>query len=222
MDNYDVVKEDFNQISGLSEPRWNHNNCYYDYLLKYVEDNYDLCLDIGCGKGELSNLLSKRSEKVIGLDLADGMIEKAISKYGYKNIEFINKNVLDMDFQENIFDLIITTATAHHLPYEWLLEFVKKHLKPNGKLIILDLYSPHTVSDKVLSVLAILPNIVMNIYHNHSMHKDDEHSREVWKNHGEHDVYMTLKDIKELAAKHLPNARIKRKLFWRYVLVWQK
>jgi len=222
MQNYDVVKNDFNQISDLNDKIWNHNNCYFDYILKYVKTDCQLCLDIGCGKGELSNLLSKRSENVIGVDLADKMIDKAITRYGYKNIEFINRNVLEMNFKENSIDIIITTSTAHHLPYEWLLEFAKKHLKPKGKLIILDLYLPKTFSDKVLNVLAIVPNIIMNIFYNHRLQKDDDHSREIWKKHGENDVYMPLKDIKELADKHLSQVTIKRKLFWRYVLVWQK
>lgn len=222
MENYEIVKKDFNEISEIVEPRWNHNNCYFNSLMKYVEEDCEITLEIGCGKGELSNLLSKRSEHVIAVDLADGMIEKAISRYGYKNIDFINRNILDMRFDENSLDTIITTATAHHLPYEWLLLFGAKYLKPGGKLIVLDLYKPKTVSDFLLNVLAVIPNIFMNIVHNHSLQKDDEHSRDVWRRHGEHDTYMSMKEIRELAQKHLPGARIKRKLFWRYMLVWEK
>ncbi|MDF2987481.1 MAG: protein-L-isoaspartate carboxylmethyltransferase [Eubacterium sp.] len=222
MENYDTVKQDFNQISQLEEPDWNHNNCYFKYLMELVDRGCDLCLEIGCGKGELSNLLAGKSKKVIGVDLADKMIEKAISRYGYKNIDFINRNILDMEFEKNSLDVIITTATAHHLPYEWLLTFAKNHLKANGRLIILDLYEPKTLSDRLLSLAAIIPNILMNIIHNHSLRKDDEHSRELWRRHGEHDSYMTLKEIRSLAIKHLPNAKIKRMLFWRYVLIWQK
>ncbi|HEX2926522.1 MAG TPA: class I SAM-dependent methyltransferase [Ruminiclostridium sp.] len=222
MENYETVKKDFNEISDIAEPRWNHNNCYFGSLMKHVSEDCELILEIGCGKGELSNLLSKRSEHVIGVDLADRMIEKAISRYGYKNIDFICKNILDMSFGENSFDVIITTATAHHLPYEWLLLFAKRHLRPGGKLIILDLYKSKTLSDMFFNIFAVVPNIFMNLVHNHSIQKDDEHSRDVWRRHGEHDTYMTLNEIRDLAEEHLPGFKMKRKLFWRYLLVWGK
>ncbi|WP_372994262.1 hypothetical protein [Lutispora sp.] len=48
------------------------------------------------------------------------------------------------------------------------------------------------------------------------------HAKEVWERHGKHDTYMTMDEIRALAKKHIPTAKIKRKLFWRYLLVWQK
>jgi ubiquinone/menaquinone biosynthesis C-methylase UbiE len=128
MEDYNVVKTDFNEISGLSELKWNHNNCYFKYLLKFVPNNIETCLDIGCGKGELSFMISKRCKKVIAVDLADKMIEKAKFLHSNKNIEYICGNIMDMRFEDNSLDVIITTATAHHLPYEWLLGFAKQVL----------------------------------------------------------------------------------------------
>lgn len=73
MDDYDIVKSDFNEIAELTESKWNHNNCYFNYLLEFVPNNIETTLEIGSGKGELSYLLSRRSEKVIGIDLAEKM-----------------------------------------------------------------------------------------------------------------------------------------------------
>ena len=71
-EDYDIVKSDFNEIAGLgSDPKWNHNNCYFPYLLQHIPAGTGTCLDIGCGKGELSALLSKRASKVVAVDLAD-------------------------------------------------------------------------------------------------------------------------------------------------------
>jgi len=33
---------------------------------------------------------------------------------------------------------------------------------------------------------------------------------------------MTIDEIKDVANKYIPTAKIQRKLFWRYLLVWQK
>ncbi len=221
MEDYDVVKSDFNEISQLEEPKWNHNNCYFGYLMKFVPDRVETCLDIGCGKGELSFMLSQRSDRVIAVDLADKMIEKAKLLHPNDNIEYICGNILDMEFENNSLDIVITTATAHHLPYEWLLRFAKDKLKEGGKLIILDLVKAKALTDYIIWGSASIPNIAMNLIKNGRLWKDDAHSKAVWESHGEHDTYMTMDEIRALAQKHIPSARIERKLFWRYVLVWQ-
>ena len=222
VEDYNVVKNDFNEISELDDPKWNHNNCYFKQLMKLIPDNVNTCLDIGCGKGELSFMLSQKSKRVIAVDLADKMIERAKILHANKNIEYICGNILDMKFENNSLDVIITTATAHHLPYEWLLSFAKDKLKKGGKLIILDLVKAKSLTDYIIWGSAFFPNIVMNFIKNGRLKKDDEHAKEVWERHGRHDTYMTMDEIRSLANKHIPTAKIQRKLFWRYLLVWQK
>ncbi|MFZ5967073.1 MAG: class I SAM-dependent methyltransferase [Bacillota bacterium] len=222
MEDYHLVKTDFNEIAQLDELKWNHNNCYFKDLMKFIPNNVETCLDIGCGKGELSFMLSEKSKRVIAVDLAEKMIEKAKVLHLNKNIEYICGNILDMEFENNSFDAIITTATAHHLPYEWLLCFAKDKLKKDGKLIILDLVKAKSLSDYVIWGSAFIPNIVMNLFKNGRLQKDDDHAKEVWERHGKHDTYMTMEEIKSFAKKHIPTAQIKRKLFWRYLLIWQK
>ncbi|HHW31260.1 MAG TPA: class I SAM-dependent methyltransferase [Clostridiaceae bacterium] len=222
MEEYNIVKADFNEISELEDPKWNHNNCYYNQLIKLVPDNAETCLDIGCGKGELSFMLSKKSNKVIAVDLADKMIDKAKILHPGNNIEYICGNILEMEFQNDSLDVIITTATAHHLPYEWLLCFARDKLKKGGKLIILDLVKAKSLNDYFIWSFAFFPNIIMNLIKNGRLKKDDEHAKEVWERHGRHDTYMTIDEIRSLANKHIPKATIQRKLFWRYLLVWEK
>lgn len=222
MEDYSIVKTDFNEISELEEPKWNHNNCYFSHLVKCIPDGAETCLDIGCGKGELSYMLSQKSRNVIAVDLADKMIEKARVLYPSSNIKYVCGNILDMKFDSDSLDVIITTATAHHLPYEWLLCFAKDKLKKGGRLIILDLAQAKTLTDNIIWGSAFIPNIAMNLIKNGRLHKDDAHSKDVWERHGKHDTYMTMGEIKSLAAKHISTAKVKRKLFWRYTLVWQK
>jgi ubiquinone/menaquinone biosynthesis C-methylase UbiE len=223
MEDYDVVKSDFNKIAGLgAEPKWNHNNCYFGALLQNVPENAGTCLDIGCGKGDLSRLLSRKASRVIAVDLADQMISYAKANNAADNIEYICGNVLNMDFGDNSLDIIITTATAHHLPYEWLLEFAKTKLKKSGKLIILDLVKAATFSDWLIWGFAVLPNVIMNIAKNGRLQKEDPHTAQIWNEHGGHDTLMTMPEIRKIAAKTMPDAVIRRKLFWRYTLIWKK
>lgn len=223
MENYDIVRSDFNEIAELGDdPKWNHNNCYFPYLLQHVPADVGTCLDIGCGKGELSALLSKRAKKVIAVDLADKMIEYARSYNAAENIEYICGNILDMNYAPLSYDIIISTATAHHLPYDWLLEFAKDKLSPGGKLILLDLAKASSITDYLVWGFAALPNVIMNLIKNGKLYKDDPHTMEVWRKHGEHDSYMTIREVRSLAAQYVPDAIVHRKLFWRYSLIWEK
>ncbi len=221
-ENYEVVKTDFNEIAELREPKWNHNNCYFPYLLRNLPRKIDACLDIGCGKGELSKLLSQKAGRVIAVDLSDRMIARARELNSAPNIIYICGNILEMNFEDDSLDLIITTATAHHLPYEWLLEFSKDKLIKGGRLLVLDLARPSTLPDYLIWGLAVPINPLISLIKNGTFYKDDSHARAVWEKHGEHDTYMRLNEIRKLVKKQLPSAKIKRKLLWRYLLIWTK
>lgn len=179
MEDYYVVRRDFNEIAELEEPKWNHNNCYYKEIIKMIPDDIDTCLDIGCGKGELSFLLSKKAKKVIAVDIAEKMIEKAKTLNPSNNIEYICDNILNMRFEDNSLDAIVTSATAHHLPYDWLLCFAKDKLKNGGKLIILDLVKASSISDYLIWGSAFIPNIIMNLLRNGRINKDEPQAKEV-------------------------------------------
>lgn len=222
MEDYDRVRRDFNEIADLpSPPAWNHNNCYFPYLLRRAPASPDVCLEIGCGQGELCGLLAPRAGRVIGVDLAENMIAQARRLHPAPNVEYRCGNILEMEFADGSFDLIVTTATAHHLPFEWLLAFAKRTLKPRGVLLILDLVREETLSDRLLWSFAVLPNLVMQLARNGSV-REDPHSAAVWKRHGEYDRYLTLREVRRAADEQLPGAELRRKLFWRYALIWEK
>ena len=45
MENEEAVKNDFNEIAGLpAPPRWNHNNCYFGYLMQFLPERFERCL----------------------------------------------------------------------------------------------------------------------------------------------------------------------------------
>lgn len=223
MDERDVIKADFNEIALLGpEPAWNHNNCYFPRLLRLIPPDANTCLDIGCGKGELSALLSEKVQRVVAVDFAEKMIEFARRENPRGNIEYVLGDILEMDFPPASFDVIVSTATAHHLPFEWLTEFAKDKLRPGGRLLLLDLAKAVTFSDYLVWSLAFFPNVFMNLIKNGRLRKDDPHASEVWRRHGRHDVYMGIPEIRRLAAKRLPGVKVRRLLFWRYLLVWEK
>ena len=220
-EDYAVVKADFDEIALLDEPKWNHNNCYFPLLLRALPERCDRVLDIGCGKGELSALLARQSRAVTAVDLSEVMLERARQTHSAPNIEYIRGNILDMDFPDGSLDAIVTTATAHHLPYEWLLRFARDKLKPGGTLAILDLIRTERWWETLYWGAAAVPNAVMNLLKNGRLQKDDPHAAALWDKHGAHDVYMSFSELRA-AARVLPGAKLRRRLFWRYTLMWTK
>jgi hypothetical protein len=64
-------------------------------------------------------------------------------------------------------------------------------------------------------------NLTLNRWHNGRPHHSAE-ARRAWDEHGQHDEYLTLSQVRASGANVLPGARVRRHLLWRYSLIWQK
>lgn len=98
-------------------------------------------LDVGCGPGFFSCILSEMGHELTGIDASDGMLTCARenAKRLQVNPEFLKMDVNELEFPDDTFDVVISrnvTWTLEH-PGEVYAEF-KRILKPGGKLIIYD------------------------------------------------------------------------------------
>ncbi|HHP7244485.1 MAG TPA: class I SAM-dependent methyltransferase, partial [Elainellaceae cyanobacterium] len=133
------IRNDFDRIALHDQEGWDHNNHYHSFLLKQLPVQRQAVLDIGCGTGEFSRLLSKRFEMVVAIDLSPNMIEVAKQRSSqFSNIDFQVTDVTRWKPTAEQFDAIVSIATLHHLPVESLLPNLRAALKPGGRLIILD------------------------------------------------------------------------------------
>ncbi len=57
------------------------------------------------------------------------------------------------DLPDKSFDYIVSIATLHHLPLEAVLKKIKKSLKVNGTLAILDLFEQEGAETFLLALL---------------------------------------------------------------------
>lgn len=46
--------------------------------------------------------------------------------------------------------------------------------------------------------------------------------RDAWNAHAQHNLYLTMAEVRDLCACVLPGAKIKKHLMWRYSIVWEK
>lgn len=221
MNNRNDIEADFDRFAELEQNKWNHSNNYYNFLLRKIGKRRGDSLEIGCGSGEFCKLLALKSNWVTGIDLSSKMIGKAKKNISVANISFINADITDCDYKKDSFDCIVSIATMHHLPYKAVLENAKGWLKSSGTILILDLYQSNTPVDYLYSLIASPFNVLIWLIKNKRIRQTPEET-EYWKEHSKHDKFMTIKEIKSIAIKILPGAKVKRHLFWRYSLVWHK
>jgi SAM-dependent methyltransferase len=216
------IASDFDRLAAFDDGRWDHNRHYHPFLLRSLPVRRESALEIGCGTGEFARLLARHFERVTAIDLSPEMVGRAreLSR-GVALIEFTQADVGSVALPPESFDCIASIATLHHLPLEDTLVKLSTALRPGGVLLILDLYQPRTVADFAWSAAAWPSDLALRAWH-HGRLRDPPDVRRAWSEHARHDVYPTLADVRALGEGLLPGAVVRRHLFWRYSLVWQK
>lgn len=73
-------------------------------------------LDLGCGFGSFTNLIYDMGAfEVAGVDASEKMITLARANCGERNIAYSVKNVVEIDFQPDSFDIIISNLVFHYI-----------------------------------------------------------------------------------------------------------
>ncbi|MBZ0284086.1 MAG: hypothetical protein K8L97_25320 [Anaerolineae bacterium] len=52
--------------------------------------------------------------------------------------------------------------------------------------------------------------------------RQSEEARQAWEAHGATDVYPPVSAVRACCDQFLPGAVVRKHLFWRYSLIWQK
>jgi cyclopropane fatty-acyl-phospholipid synthase-like methyltransferase len=107
-----------------------------------------LILDIGCGSGVPSLILSQYFNcTVYAVDINEEAInvlkKNAAGKGLSDKIKTINKSVYEMDFAGTLFDIVIAEGLLNIIGFEPGLLLSGKYLKNKGHLIIHDEYIKH-------------------------------------------------------------------------------
>ena len=216
------IEGDFDRLALLDDEGWTANNHYHDFLLKHVPTSCENALEIGCGTGAFARRLAKRCRRVIAIDLSAEMIRVARSRSSrFENLEFELADVMNWKSPQSHFDFICSIATLHHLEQRELLPKIKDALKPGGVFVLLDLVSSSGLAERMLDLVALSVSPSLRLIHNGRLQPPPE-VRKAWEQHGKHDHYSTIKQMRALADEILPGASVKRHLLWRYTLVYRK
>ncbi len=97
-------------------------------------------LEVGCGTGQLSNLLALAHRCVVGVDLCGASLRLAEgfrARHGLERAGFARMNLFRPGFEPASFDLVICSGVLHHTgnPREGFLQ-IANLVRPGGYLLV--------------------------------------------------------------------------------------
>jgi len=144
-------KEEIRKNFSLSAPEYEEHAKLQkelaDELFQSVQSLQPLrILDIGCGTGYLARRLAEHFPKarVIGVDIAPGMIEVAGGKNSRKNLTFEIGDGETLSFPKGSFDLVVSNASLQWMDAQKVFQTVLKILKPKGHFVFTT-FGPQTL-----------------------------------------------------------------------------
>lgn len=96
-------------------------------------------LDIACGQGYGSNILSETATRVFGIDIDEESIEQAKRNYLKDNLLFSSGDAINLLLENDSVDVVVSFETIEHMPEENQIAFlkeIKRVLRPGGKLVM--------------------------------------------------------------------------------------
>ena len=135
MNERDYTRKFYNSIAHQSFIDWFNNETLLPTLSRFINQlpEKPTVLDLGCGTGGESKRLYSLGANVIGIDFSQESLKYA--RENVPNVEFINMDIIDMDFPSSVFDGIIEAGVLFHLKKEEQQQILGKIitiLKPNG------------------------------------------------------------------------------------------
>jgi 2-polyprenyl-3-methyl-5-hydroxy-6-metoxy-1,4-benzoquinol methylase len=209
-------------VRGLPDLRWDHNAWYHRAVLRRLPAGCGSVLDVGCGAGALATALARRCRVVDALDRDPRMAGRARAAVP-DGVRVLEDDVLTADLPAGRYDAVVSMSALHHLPLEAALERLAGLLAPGGVLVAVAL--PRTALPRELPVeaLAVVLQRVVGVGlgvvrlvpgRRRLLRKDDDGMPV-------REPQLTVREVRERAAAVLPGVRVRRLVFWRYLLVWR-
>jgi ubiquinone/menaquinone biosynthesis C-methylase UbiE len=138
------VRDQYDRLASIYDQRW---NWYVTHTLSFLKTWVNLAasdrvLDIACGTGEFERMVLSENptQQMVGVDISQEMLAIARQKlHNFSNVAFQSGSASALSFSDRSFDVIVSASAFHYFddPVAALAE-MKRVLKPNGKVVILD------------------------------------------------------------------------------------
>jgi ubiquinone/menaquinone biosynthesis C-methylase UbiE len=204
---------------------WDHNAFYHRLLLDQLPPNCHRVLDVGCGAGLFAARLAPYVEQVDAIDCSAAMIGLARQRVP-DNVNCILGDVGTHPLPDAGYDAIVSICALHHMDLETALQRFATLLRPEGVLAAIALPRNDLRHELFSELAAALGHRVLGAVFATARAA----GRSEWfAKDSSHEVMpvvldppLTVREVADRAGAVLPGTRVRRLVFWRYLLRWEK
>jgi ubiquinone/menaquinone biosynthesis C-methylase UbiE len=142
-DNHIISPDLMAAIFDTSEFKQYSHECRQDVVEALKEYSFNTLLDLDCGAGRMLEQIfdSFPDIQARGFDYSLERLAGARERLTGRDVDFDFGNAKQLPYEDNFFDIVVSTSTFHHYPYPTdVLEEIHRVLKPKGTLILCDTY----------------------------------------------------------------------------------
>lgn len=204
---------------------WNHNEHFHGWILRNLPARRRAAVDVGCGTGMLAGKLAGHFARVTGIDADAGMAAAASARLDddpgvtIRRCGFEEFGTAACDGEA---DLITMVAVLHHLDLDDTLARIPGLLAPGGRLLVVGLARVNSLPDLAVDLVSAAANPVMGLIKHPRPARLAERPAASQPVMPVRDPGTTLAEIIAAARAHLPGSSVRRRLFFRYTLRWDK
>jgi len=212
-------------IGSMSALDWDHNAYYHRLLLRHLPHPCARVLDVGCGAGAFAAQLAQRVEHVDALDRSPAMIEET-RRVTPANVTCILADVRHEPLPDAQYDAIVSISALHHSPLEDVLPRLAGALRPGGVLAAAALPRLDLLRELPAEAAATIGHRLFGA--GFAVLRASGHGRWYAKAPSHAimpvvlDPVLTTHQVRDQASALLPGSHVRRLIFWRYFLLWQK
>jgi SAM-dependent methyltransferase len=204
---------------------WNHNDHFHAWILRNLPPRRRVAVDVGCGKGVLVGKLATHFAQVTGIDRNAGMAAAASARLrGFPQVIIRQCDVTDFSLTagDGEADLITMVAVLHHLDLDDALVRIPRLVAPGGRLLVVGIARPDSLADLSFGVVSGAANPVMGMIKHPRAVRPSERAVDSQPAVPVMDPATAFAEIAKAARVHLPGSTVRRRLFFRYTLRWEK
>jgi SAM-dependent methyltransferase len=192
---------------------WSHNIAYFPFIVKVAKRKVRRsAIDVGTANGMLAAELAAFIPTVVGLDANQDRVSDAAAAHpAPAGLRFELGDVLVTHLNDEPYDFVACSATLHHMDAEAGLARLRELTAPGGTLVIVGLAFDTTGRDRFVHFATRLPIRLARARHG-------------WFNHGGPvaNASESWTDMRRYVSDALPGAAFRKRLYWRYSVVWDR
>jgi SAM-dependent methyltransferase len=204
---------------------WNHNEHFHGWILRNMPARRRAAVDVGCGTGVLAGKLAPHFARVTGIDADAGMAAVASARLARDPRVTVRQCGFEQFASaagDGKADLITMVAVLHHLCLDDTLARIPGLLAPGGRLLVVGLARVNSLPDLAVDLISAAANPVMGLIKHPRPARPADEAAAGQPVMPVRDPATTLAEITAAAGAHLPGATVRRRMFFRYTLLWDK